>query len=60
MEEKLKKKLAAITGKTIRLAEKVEPSCLGGVRLLYDGKLVDGTVAGNLEALRKTLTQTAL
>ncbi len=58
--ENLQQKLSALTGKTIRLAEKVDPACLGGVRLLYDGKLVDGTVAGNLEALRKTLTQTAL
>lgn len=59
-QEKLQQKLAQLTGKTIRLYNKVNASCLGGVRLLYNGKLVDGTVAGNLEALRKTLTQTAL
>lgn len=59
-QEKLRQKLENITGKTIRLHNRVDPDCLGGVRLLYDGKLVEGTVAGNLEALRKTLTQTVL
>ena len=59
-QEKLTRKLADLTGKTIYLQNKVDPDCLGGVRLLYDGKLVDGTVAGSLEALKKTLTNTVL
>ena len=59
-QEKLTQKLKKITGKTIRLHNRVDPDCLGGVRLLYDGKLVEGTVAGSLEALRKTLTGTVL
>ena len=59
-QEKLTAKLAFLTGKTIRLQNKVDATCLGGVRLLYDGKLVEGTVAGNLEALRKSLTNAVL
>ena len=58
--EKLQQKLEKLTGKTIRLHNRVDPDCLGGVRLLYDGKLVEGTVAGNLENLRKVLAQTVL
>ena len=59
-QEKLTKKLESITGKIIRLENKIDPKCLGGVRLLYDGKLVDGTVAGNLDAIRSTLMHTVL
>ena len=38
---KLSNKLAAITGKTIELQNRVDPGCLGGVRLDYDGKRVE-------------------
>lgn len=58
--EKLAEKLAKLTGKTIRLHNRIDPECLGGVRLLYDGKLVEGTVAGSLETLRKNLAGTVL
>lgn len=59
-QEKLTAKLSGLTGKTICLTNRVDPDCLGGVRLVYDGKLVDGTVAGSLNALRDMLTATAL
>ena len=59
-QTRLTEKLSAITGKTVRLYNRIDPDCLGGVRLVYDGKLVDGTVAGSLNALRDTLTATAL
>ena len=57
---KLKEKLEKLTGKEIRLTNKVDPKCLGGVRLNYDGKLVDGTVAGNLDSIRGALMHTVL
>ncbi len=53
----LREKLAAKTGKTIQLENVVDPSVLGGVRLRYDGKELDGTAAGRLAALRRVLTQ---
>ena len=57
---KLSNKLAAITGKTIELQNLVDPGCLGGVRLDYDGKRVDGTVASRLDAVRSLLKNTVL
>lgn len=56
-QEALKEKLAAKTGKTIELYEKLDPSVLGGVKLRYDGRELDGTAAGRLGALRHILTQ---
>ena len=50
--EKLLAKLAALTGKTVTLKEKVDPSVLGGLRLAMDGKRLDGTVQRRLETMR--------
>ena len=59
-KEWLKEKLACITGKKIDLICKVDRSVLGGIRLSYDGKQVDGTVLGRLEAVGKALKNTVL
>ncbi len=58
--KKLSKKLAAKTGKTIRLNRRVDPRCMGGIRLEYDGKLVDDTIAHRLDAIRKMLKDTVI
>ena len=57
---RLTEKLQTITGKTVKLHNRVEPSCLGGVRLTYDGKQVDGTVKNRLDAIGKLLKNTVL
>ena len=57
---RLKLRLSTITGKDIELIQQVDPACLGGIRLDYDGKRVEDTVAGRLEAVRKTLKNTVL
>ena len=57
---KLEEKLAAITGKTIMLSNKVDPQTLGGIRLEYDGKQVDDTVAHRLDSVRQLLKNTVL
>ena len=54
-EEALSKKLGAITGKKITLANRVEPGVLGGIRLDYDGKQMDDTVLHRLDAIRAVL-----
>ena len=59
-KQKLTKKLETITGKTIRLTNKVDPACLGGLRLDYDGKCVDGTVQNRLASIGKLLRNTVL
>ena len=53
--EALSKKLSAITGKQITLANRVEPGVLGGVRLDYDGKQMDDTVLHRLDSIRAVL-----
>ena len=58
--EKLKQKLGTVTGKTIDLANRVDQSCLGGVRLDYDGKRVDDTVAHRLASIGAMLNNTVL
>ena len=57
---RLTEKLATITGKQIDLTNKLDPNCLGGVRLDYDGKRVDDTVSHRLDAVRSHLKNTVL
>ncbi len=59
-KEKLCGKLTRITGKTVELTNRVDPACLGGVRLDYDGKRVEDTVASRLESVRSLLKNTVL
>ena len=58
--EALTQKLARITGKNILLRNRVNPACLGGVRLDYDGQRLDGTVKNHLDRLRDLLNNTVL
>ncbi len=57
---RLTEKLSAITGKTAQLTNRIDPASLGGVRLDYDGRRVDGSVATRLEAVRTMLKNTVL
>ena len=57
---RLSDKLARVTGKTIALANRVDPSCLGGVRLEFDGKQLDDTVEHRLAAIGSMLKSTVL
>ena len=58
--KKLTEKLSRMTGKHIALENRIDPSVLGGVRLDYDGKQLDDTVAHRLEAVRSLLKNTVL
>ena len=59
-EAALKEKLSRITGKQIKLQNKVDTGCLGGVRLDFDGKRLDDTVAHRLAAISNLLRDTVL
>ena len=48
------------TGKTVRLYNRIDPACMGGVRLEYDGKQVDGTVKNRLDTIGDLLSKTVL
>ena len=60
LRSKLTDKLSSVTGKTIELDCKIDRACLGGVRLDFDGKQVDGTVRRRLEDVRNILKNTVL
>jgi len=59
-KEKLAAKLAGITGKQIELTNTIDPACIGGVRLDYDGKRVDDTIIHRLGAVSSMLRNTIL
>ena len=58
--QKLTDKLSRITGKQVKLLNRVDPEILGGVRLDYDGKQLDDTVSHRLDAIRSLLKNTVL
>ena len=60
LRKKLTDKLTTVTGKRIELTCKVDPDCLGGVRLDYDGKRLDDTVSHRLDSIRGLLKNTVL
>ena len=57
---RLTEKLSRLTGKTIDLVCRVDPSVLGGMRLDYDGKQLDDTVAHRLDSVRSLLQSSIL
>ena len=58
--EKLRAKLYQMTGKTVDLINRVDPSVLGGIRLEYEGVELDGTLRQRLDGIEKTLMDTVL
>ena len=58
--EKLQSKLCSLTGKTVELTNRIDPSILGGVRLDYDGQRLDDTILHRLDAVRSLLKNTVL
>ena len=58
--KRLADKLSAITGKTVHINNTVDPSALGGVRLDYDGRRIDGTVQNRLDSIGRLLANTVL
>ena len=58
--EKLRARLYQISGKTVDLINRVDPSVLGGIRLEYEGVELDGTVRQRLDGIEKTLLDAVL
>lgn len=54
---KLKEKLEKITGKNIKIQNKIDTSLLGGVLVRIGDKVIDGTVKGRLDELKDSLSQ---
>lgn len=60
LQEKLRARLEAYTGKTIVLRPRVDAAILGGIRLEMAGKRLDGSVRNRLEDLQATLQSMVL
>ena len=58
--DKLKEKLEQLTGKTIIIKNTVDKSVLGGIKLRYMGRELDGTLKGRLSLIEKSLKNTIL
>ena len=59
-KSRLQAKLQEQTGKTVDLTNRIDPDILGGIRLDYDGKRLDGTVQNHLDSIRELLKNTVL
>lgn len=53
-------KLESQTGKTVELHNRIDPEVLGGIRLDFDNKCVDDTLAHRLDSIRHLLNNTIL
>ena len=54
-EARLAAKLSATTGKNIQLSRKVDPSVIGGLLVQMGDTVIDGSIRGQLAALREEL-----
>lgn len=54
----IKKKLEAMTGKTVKVNNTVDKSMISGMRLRYMGTQLDGSLISRLEAIEKNLKNT--
>lgn len=53
-------RLQEITGKKVLLSEKVDPSIIGGMKVIIGDKLLDLSLRGHLERIREQLRQVFL
>ena len=54
-KEALAERISAITGKSARLTTRVDRGLLGGLVLRFEGRQIDGSVKGRLDALSESL-----
>ena len=58
--DRIGKKLSQLTGERVEMYNRVDPSVLGGVRLEFAGRELDGTLRQRLSGIEKTLSETVL
>lgn len=51
----LSQRLGELTGKTVRLETKIDPSIVGGIIIKVDGKVIDGSVNKTLKQFQRAL-----
>ena len=57
---RLKEKLEKITGKSIIIKNVVDSSILGGVKLRYSGKQIDGSIKSRLDEFERKIKSTVI
>ncbi|MBE6925596.1 MAG: ATP synthase F1 subunit delta [Ruminococcaceae bacterium] len=55
----LKDKLDKRTGKNVQLCCKIDPDCIGGIRVDYENQRIDGTISGRLASMAEQLGTTS-
>lgn len=58
LEQQTIEKLEAETGKTIRLLKTVDPEIIGGMIVILEDTVVDGSIRHQLDIMRKSLSET--
>ena len=58
--DRIGKKLGELTGERVDMYNRVDPSVLGGIRLEFAGRELDGTLRQRLDGIEKTLSETVL
>lgn len=58
--QRLTEKLSRLTGKTVQLYNRIDSAVIGGMRLDYDGKRLDDTIANRMDSIRNLLKNTVL
>ena len=57
---RIKAKLEKITGKRVSVKNTVDPSLLGGIKLRYMGRQLDGSLRARLDAIEDKLKNTII
>ena len=57
---KLLEQLQSLTGNTVTLEESVDPSLLGGVRIVMGSRMIDGSLRRRLEAIGERMARAPL
>lgn len=59
-KEKLIKKLEDLTKMNVNLTNEIDPSILGGMLIKTKNRVIDGTVASELESIRDTINKVSI
>ena len=59
LRDRLREAVSAVSGKTAKLIEKVEPAILGGLVLRIGDEKIDNSVARHIERIRESLLERA-
>jgi F-type H+-transporting ATPase subunit delta len=57
--ERLKRRLSQMTGKTVTCRVEVDPRMIGGIKVLLENTVIDGSVRGKLAAVRAAMAEAA-